>query len=165
MYYIDNDDIHEYRCYDDVTGETEYRKKGELSYEDLTGCHWRYDEDLSQQNWEDTMAEFVEAMIAKFPSLTRCDKWIEHDRHALLENKLFYIATADNEWSMAVMLIQKEHWCNNLDGLQKRHYQNYLDGILASLFEQFETIGTYAGAWTSGRISRSEILKGGVKSA
>lgn len=165
LFYIDNDDLHEYRCYDDVTGETEYRKQGELSYEDLTGCHWKYDEYLSQQNWEDAMADFVAAMKAKFPKFVTCDKWISNERHAILENNLFYIAVSDNEWSMAVMLIRKDHWCYDFSGLQKQHYQRYLDGIRDCLFEQFETLGIYGGAWTSGRISRSDFQKGGEQSA
>lgn len=165
LYYIDNDLIHEYRRHDPDTGETEYLKKGELSFEELTNGWWHFDEWLSQQNWEDAMDDFVDAMKEKFPRFICCDKWISNERHAILENNLFYIAVADNEWSMAVMLIQKDHWCYDYSGLQKRHYQSYLDGIRDCLFEQFDTLGTYGGAWTSGRISRKDFQRGGEQSA
>lgn len=165
MFYIDNDDLHEYRREDEGTDELESRLMGDLSYEELTSGDWKFDEWQSNLNWEDAKRNLIHALMAKFPSLRECNTWIEHDRFALLENNLFYIAAADNEWSMAVMLVQKEHWCYDYSGLQKQHYQRYLDGIRDALFEQFETLGTYGGAWTSGRISRKEILYGQVHTA
>lgn len=165
MYYIDNDYLHEYWRVDEETDQVENRLLGELSYEELTNGEWKYDYFGSQQNWEDTKRKLICSLMAKFPSFEETDEWLDDDRMALLENDLFYIATADNEWSQAVMLIQKEHWCFDYSGLQKRHYQRYLDGIRDSLFEQFETLGTYGGAWTSGRISRKEISDGEVRTA
>ena len=75
----------------------------------------------------------------------------------LLSNDLFYIVLEDNEWSIAVELIQKDDVSY---GLQKKHHQTYLDGIRDCLFEQVETLGIYGGAWTSGEITRPlvEIL-------
>ncbi len=165
LYYIDNDDLDEYRRVDEETDEVEHCLLGELSYEELTSGDWKFDEWKSQLNWEHAKRNLICSLMAKFPSLRECNTWIEHDRFALLENNLFYIAVADNQWSQAVMLVQKEHWCYDYSGLQKRHYQSYLDGIRDSLFEQFETIGTYSGAWTSGRISRKDFQSGGEKSA
>lgn len=49
---------------------------------------------------------------------------------AILESRLFYIAVEDNEWSMAIELLQKKDPCDNhLLGLQKRYYQRYLNGM------------------------------------
>lgn len=165
LYYIDNDHLHEYRRVDEAGEGAEFRLLGELSYEELSGGDWLFDEWQSHINWEDTKRNLTHALMAKFPSLHECNTWIEHDRFALLENNLFYIAVADNEWSQAVMLVQKDHWCYDYSGLQKRHYQSYLDGIRDCLFEQFDTLGTYGGAWTSGRISRADFQSGGEKSA
>ena len=165
LYYIDNDDLHEYRRVIEETDDVEHRLMGDLSYEELTSGDWEFDEWASYRNWEDAKRNLICSLMAKFPSLRECNTWIEHDRFALLENSLFYIAVADNEWSQAVMLIQKEHWCYDYSGLQKRHHQSYLDGIRDSLFEQFETLGIYGGPWTSGRIKRSDFQSGGEKSA
>lgn len=165
LYYIDSDHLHEYHRVDDESGEVEYRLMGDLSYEELTSGGWEFDYMQSHLNLEDAKVNLICSLMAKFPSLRECHTWIEHDRLALLENNLFYIAMADNEWSMAVMLVQKDHWCYDYSGLQKRHYQSYLDGIRDSLFEQFDTLGTYGGAWTSGRISRADFQSGGEKSA
>ena len=71
-----------------------------------------------------------------------------------MQNKLFYIAVEDNEWSLAVMLVQKTNYYSSVAAMQKRHYQFYLNSIRDFLFEQFETLYTYAGPWTSGKIQR-----------
>lgn len=165
LFYIDNDDLDEYCRVDEETDEVEHRLLGELSYEELTGGDWKFDEWQSRRNWEDAKLNLICALMAKFPSFTRCDKWIDREQYALLENNLFYVAVEDNQWSQAVLLIQKEDDYFDYSGLQKRHYQRYLDGIRDCLFEQFDTLGTYGGAWTSGRIKRSDFQGGGEKSA
>ena len=100
-----------------------------------------------------------------FPSFSRVqgDVWIrtgaygDYDRRVIMENSLFYIAVQDNQWSVAVELIQKEDpYDDHLSGLQARHYQRYLEGMKKCLLERLPSIGTYGGAWTSGRITREE---------
>ena len=118
------------------------------------------DYDMQRDDFKSSLYEFKDSFMEKYPSFSKCEKWISNQEKAVLENKLFYIAIEDNQWSMAIKLIQKEqdYYDNgNLNNLQKRHYQNYLDGIRDTLFEQFEELGTYGGAWTSGRIKKSEI--------
>ena len=118
------------------------------------------DYDMQRDDFESSLYEFKDSFMEKYPSFNSCEKWISNQEKAVLENKLFYIAIEDNQWSMAIKLIQKEqdyYADGNMYNLQKRHYQNYLDGIRDTLFEQFEELGTYGGAWTSGRIKKSEI--------
>ncbi len=122
-------------------------------WEDEDGNVVTNDYDFQRDQWEDALCEFVEDYQARFPSFSKCDKWISSEQRAVLENKLFYIATEDNECSMAVKLIQKEQG-GNIEAMQKRHYQTYLEGIKECLFNQFESLGTYSGAWTSGTIKR-----------
>lgn len=108
---------------------------------------------------------FISRFSERFPSFTRCEpnEWLRNGlygdltRRAILESKLFYITVEDNEWSLAVELIQKEDpYDNHLEGLQKRHFQTYLDGIRDTLFEQFETLSVRNGPWMSKQISRKE---------
>ena len=90
LFYIDNDDLHEYRREDEGTDELESRLMGDLSYEELASGDWKFDEWQSNLNWEDAKRNLIHALMAKFPSLRECNTWIEHDRFALLENNLFY---------------------------------------------------------------------------
>lgn len=74
-----------------------------------------------------------------------------------MESGLFYIAVQDNQWSVAVELIQKEDpYDDRLSGLQARHYQRYLDGMKKCLLDRLPSIGTRTGAWTSGLIKGEE---------
>lgn len=84
--------------------------------------------------------------------------WGPPSHRGILESKLFYIVVEDNEWSLAVELIQKEDsYDNHLSGLQGRHYLKYLEGMKKCLLERLPSIGIRKGAWISGTISREEV--------
>lgn len=166
LYYIDNEDFHVYRRADDLSDWPETRLMGELDYAELTGGEWLYDEEGTSCEEEDVLECFMADFRQAFPSFVRPAKevWLTEpgfggcSRLVLLESKLFYICLEDNEWSLAVELIQKEEpwgdvWMENL---QKRLYQKYLDGMRKALLNRLPGIGIRTGAWTSGRIKREE---------
>ena len=120
------------------------------------------DWECQREQFDDSMDIFKEDFIARFKSFTDCDEWISDTEKAILENSLFYIVIEDNDWSVAIKLIQKEpdyYYEGNLSNLQKRHFENYLNGMRDVLFNQFNELGTYGGPWTSGRINKSDFVK------
>lgn len=132
-------------------------------YEDENGELITEDYEMQRMLFEDSLFEFMYSFKRKFKSFSReiKDEWLDNNQKIILENKLFYIVIEDNQWSMAIKLIQKEqsyYSDGNIEGLQKRHYKNYLKGIRESLFEQFKEIHCYGGAWTSGKIKRDGEL-------
>lgn len=157
LYYIDRDDLNVW--YRETEDGCEELMQRELSCEDMTSGDWKFDQTGSQEEWDEAIESLIWKLHTKHPSFTECNRWLTNERKAVMQNKLFYVAVQDNEWSMAVMLIQKDSCYVSLNGMQKKHYQNYLNSIRDILFEQFETLGVYAGAWTSGRISRSDFQK------
>ena len=113
----------------------------------------------SEFEWEGSLEQFIGDFTKRFKSFSRCDEWISSSEKAVLENSLFYIVVEDNEWSIAIKLIQKEqgyHFSGNIENLQAKHYITYLNGLRDCLFKQFKELGTYGGPWTSGRIHRTE---------
>lgn len=113
--------------------------------------------DMQRKEWEYSLATFKNDFMKRFKSFSRCNKWLSNTERAVLENRLFYVAVEDSQWSMAIKLIQKEqdyYDKGNLVNLQAGKYQNYLDGMKDCLFEQFDTLGVYGGAWTSGTIKK-----------
>jgi len=109
---------------------------------------------------EGDMIEFANEFIEKHKSFTKINKYLKNDGRAILENNLFYIVLEDNEWSLAVKLIQKEQGYydrGNILNLQKKHYENYLKSIKEVLFMFFPELGTYSGAWSSGKIKKNEV--------
>ena len=122
--------------------------------------------DNSTGEEEDDILEcFMDSFGRMFPSFSRVhgDQWIRDgaygdvNRRVIMESKLFYVAVQDNEWSLAVELIQKEPpYDDHLGGLQARHYQRYLDGMKTCLLERLPSICIRTGPWTSERITREE---------
>lgn len=162
LYYIDNDDFHVYRREEpDSDEEFESRLLKDLSYPELTGGEWFFCEAETEDEKDDILECFIEGFTRMFPSFRRpepAELWLE-DARVILESKLFHIAVEDNEWSLAVKLLQKEEpYDDHLSGLQSRHHMKYLEGMKRCLLEVLPSIGTYVGAWTSGRITREELV-------
>lgn len=169
LYYIDKDLFTVYTK-DAPYSDDEYERSlaKDLSYEELTGGEWYEDEEGSDVEWGDIEEHLREAMTARFPSFRGFTappvKWMRSgpyglfSRRVLLENKLFCVCVEDNQWSVAIELIQKEEpwglpWMENLQG---RFYQAYMYALRDVLLERLPYIGTYAGAWTHGIITREE---------
>lgn len=161
LYYIDNDDIHVYRRDDPNDEEPETRLMRDLDYGELTGGEWYFDEVGTEVEQEDIEEFFMDAFTKMFPSFVpvKPGQWLDRERRVLLENGLFYICMEDNEWSMAVELIQKEEpwgepWMENL---QRRWYERYLEGMKRCLLDRLPSIGIYTGAWTSGVLKKEDL--------
>ena len=116
LYYIDNDHFHVYRRDEPGVEYPETQLMGDLSYDELTGIEWLYDEWGTAEEEDDILECFISSFVRMFPSFERpmLDKWLTEpgfggrSRRVILESKLFYIAVEDNEWSLAVELLQKE---------------------------------------------------------
>ena len=150
LWYVDRDYLDCYISkFENENGEYEEKMLGEMQYNEFEDFNYNYV--LSEIFFEEFVREFVDLMGKKFNSFTSTGK----NFGTIMENNLFEIQIEDNEWSYAVMLIQKENdWDDSLSGLQKRHYQNYLDGMKDILLYMFPEIGCYAGAWTHGVVKR-----------
>ena len=168
LFYIDNEDFHVYRRNDDLDDWPETRLMRDLDYAELTGDGWLFDEEGTANEEDDVLECFKDDFCRRFPSFQRTepDTWIRNGaygnlcRQVILENGLFYVCVEDNEWSLAVELIQKEEMWGDvwMENLQKQLYQKYLDGMKTSLLKRLPGIGTYKGAWTSGRITNPPVL-------
>jgi len=98
----------------------------------------------------------LKILLQKRTNFIICDRWHHRDTHVILENKIFEIAIEDNQWSFAVMLLQKE----DVDiSLHKIHFERYKNILRDVLFEQYPKLGVYGGAWTSGTINREDYVQ------
>ena len=93
---------------------------------------------------------------AWYPSFKKCEpSYWEDGARIIMENRLYRIAVEDNEWSLAVKLLQKGD--GELEGLQRGWFDKYMFAIRKSLLKYLPDIGTYTGPWTSGRITKEEF--------
>lgn len=166
LFYIDNDHIHVYRRDAPLGDEPETRLMESLSSADINTGAWLYDEYGTMEEEGDILECFMDSFGRMFPSFTRAgeDQWIKNGRYGdpcrrvIMESGLFYIAVEDNQWSLAIELIQKEApYDDHLSGLQGLHFRRYLDGMKTCLLERLPSIGIRTGAWTSGVIRREDL--------
>ena len=163
LFYIDNDDLRVYRRNDPYAKEEETSLQRDLSCEDLSGDEWLLDEIGSSYEEEDVLECFcaeLRKLCPSFQPAANSNVWLGNERRVILENELFYICVEDNEWSLAVELVQKDGYsdCESawMAGLQKRRYREYLDSMKKALLARLPSIGIRTGAWTSGTITREE---------
>ena len=159
VYYIDNDDLQVYRRNDPYAKEDETCLQRELSPTDIMGDAWLLDEIGSSYEEEDVLECFCAELRKLCPSFrpaANSNVWLCNERRVILENELFYICVEDNEWSLAVELVQREDDYGVLAGLQKRHYAHYLECMKKALLSRLPSIGIRSGAWTHGIITREE---------
>ena len=161
LYFIDRDYIDVYTAPSpDEEDCCLVKTLGDLSCAELQSGAWTFDKVAPDEAVYQVLEGFIEAFQKRFPSFERFeDETWKDDRRLLLENGLFIIALEDNEWALAMELLQKEDNYQNLEGLQSRQYQRYLEGMRDALLEQLPSIGTYEGPWTSGRLYRGETTK------
>lgn len=158
LYFIDRDYIEVYVKDDPKTGARDLRFLGGMTAEDLYGKEWLYDPEESQANLARILGDFMYDIHAWYPSFKRCEpsRW-KHEARIIMENQLYCIAVEDNEWSLAVKLLQKGD--GELEGLQRGWFDKYMFAIRKSLLKYLPDIGTYTGPWTSGRITKEEFAQ------
>lgn len=154
LFYVDNEFFQTYSRFDGE--ETCSLLLRDLSSDEL--LDWEYDEVESQFEFDYIRDTFIENMVKRFKSFYAPEKeyWINNTRKVILENKLFYIAIEDNEWSVAFELLQKEdeYGTGWITSLQRKNYMVYFDAMKDSLFECVPELGIYTGPWTSETITK-----------
>ena len=163
LFYIDNDDLRVYRRND----PTPKRRKPAYSATSVTKTFRAMNGFLMRSGAVTRKKTFSNASVpncgSSAPAFSLRPTRTSGSAMSVgssLENELFYICVEDNAWSLAVELVQKDSYsdCENawLSGLQRTKYKRYLECMKTALLTRLPEIGTYAGAWTSGRITREE---------
>lgn len=154
LWYIDRDFIDVYWSKD----TEEYKLMRDIGYDEFMNCE--YSQSESEYNYEDMLEIIKHRMMLKYDSFVAIDRWISDggsrcDRKAFLENRLFFIAIEDNEWSYAIELIQKGP--ESLEGLQKRLYQTYLDSLRDIILDVYGEVSYRNGPWLHGTIVKEDV--------
>ena len=149
LFYVHYNKINVYSKLDE-NGDIDYISESEHNYDDPDG--YEFDAELSRQFYRDFKKEFCDSFIKKCKSFSVYDEGACYDE-TLMRNNLFDIILSDNEQKVAVMLIQRAGKSTRLQG---ENYQDCLNAMRDSLLEQFESISTYAGTWTSSEITRAD---------
>lgn len=158
LFYIDRDYTAVYRNVNAADDDMDDRKLrywfGSDSPEEKG---WEHDECESVDEEDYDLRLFSDDFKNQFPEFSKTNKNVSKTRRAILESPLFYVAVEDNEWSIAVELIQKDT-VSDLDlNSQNALYRIYLNSMKKILLDLFPSIGIYTGSWTHGTLTKEEF--------
>lgn len=167
QYYIDNGDYHMYIRYDENLDEYIEARERDIDFNDASSTAWSFSPALTDDQFNQILEGFKTRFKEALPSFDDCpentylpDNAGRMNRHAIMENQLFYIALEDNEWSTAVEIIQKTgpYGDDSLVGLQAGHFDTVNRTLKECLLEEVPQIHTRNGAWMSGTIKREDVI-------
>lgn len=121
--------------------------------------YWLYSEEEDEDSdpyFDDITRdiELEEVMMKikeRFPSFVEVEKSVDSywGQVILLENELFDIGVADNEWSMAIWISERRDKDDSVLPLAMGHIENYKREIRRILLNYFGEISLRNGAWMS----------------
>lgn len=157
LYFVDNDYYVVYRENNPYSEEEDHRLLKDLDLKELQSDTWLFDDWGTNEELDDILSCFKDSFKAMFPEFEDSSAFISKDKTCLLESNLFYICMEDNEWSIAVELLQKDGDDAVFD-LQRESFAAYLNGIKKALLERLPSVGYYTGPWTHGTVMREDTL-------
>lgn len=118
--------------------------------EDEAG-EYEIDFDLMQED----ISEVMEAIKKRFPSFHDKNRFGDNywGERYMLENQLFWIGTADNQWSEAIFIKERDDLGDFHGALARRHFPRYCEAIKQILLEMFGTIYLRNGPWMSSKLT------------
>ena len=156
LFYIDYDYTAVYKNMAAPDGEPDRKLRFAFGTDSPEELGWEYDAGESVDEEDYDMRLFSDDFTNAHQEFSETNIWVSRSRRAILESALFYIAVEDNEWSFAVELLQKDVESEENEKAQMELYSAYLESMKIILLSLYPSIGTYAGAWTSGRITRED---------
>jgi len=133
-----------------------------IEYDSCIGeIGWVYDDMGSQLAWNDMVSIVVEALHMKYSSFAKVSKWRGKDIQVVLENERFQIAVADNEWSAAWLLLERDDIDDTAALSKRKRVPGYLEALKNVLLNYYGECCAQAkgpaGAWTHGETYTKEL--------
>lgn len=114
---------------------------------------YQFDETLTQARFDSFRKQFIKKMQDKFTSLKLHDATIK-GKHQLLINDMFIIAFEDNDWSVAVELLENPK-CKNPD-LRPNLFPNFKKGMRDILLDLVDEIHVRTGSWSTQPMTKAD---------
>ena len=106
-----------------------------------------YDEVLQDMDWNDWLVDISYRLTKKFPSFSECDKWLDREDHAIMENRFAYFGVSTYMGLVSLWLVEKdgdERDCGYGDtqaGLSK-HWTKQVKEKFEKEFSELKKLGT-----------------------
>lgn len=114
---------------------------------------YRFDDTLTQARFDSFKKQFIKKMQDKFKSLKPQDVTAKGKRH-LLMNDMFIIAFEDNDWSVAVELLENPKSKN--PNLRPNLFPNFKKGMRDILLDLVDEIHVRTGSWSTQKMTKAD---------
>ncbi len=114
---------------------------------------YQFDDTLTQARFDSFKKQFVKKMQDKFKSLKPHDLTLK-GKHQLLMNDMFIIAFEDNDWSVAVELLENPKSKN--PNLRPNLFPNFKKGMRDILLDLVDEIHVRTGSWSTQRVTKAD---------
>ena len=90
---------------------------------DTTASHdeqGQYDEEGMQFEWDNCIDNLRDSLTARYPSLSKCDRWLGREDHGILSNRHATVTVSEYCGLVAVCLVPTDepmagHWCEQIE--------------------------------------------------
>lgn len=108
----------------------------------------QHDEDMAQIDWDDFIINTKAEIRAKFPKFEECDKWLDREDHAILENRYAYFGVSEYCGLVSLWLVLKEditsYYSNaDLTGIAE-HWAKQVKPKFEKYFGNLRRVGTFS---------------------
>lgn len=114
---------------------------------------YKFDDTLTQARFDSFKKQFVKKMQDKFKSLKPHDITTK-GKHQLLMNDMFIIAFEDNDWSVAVELLENPKSKN--PNLRPNLFPNFQKGMRDILLDLVGEIHIRTGSWSTQKMTKAD---------
>lgn len=114
---------------------------------------YQFDETLTQARFDSFKKQFIKKMQDKFKSLKPQDLTAK-GKHQLLMNDMFIVAFEDNDWSVAVELLENPMSKN--PNLRPNLFPNFKKGMRDVLLDLVDEIHVRTGSWSTQRMTKTD---------
>ena len=163
LFYLDKENYSVY--YSPKSDCCYFENELDAEKEDIADCS-TYLESASLSEFDSLIAQVQDFITKKIKSFHPvCNGKADvlplyKDVSVFLENDLYQIGWADNQNSIAFLLLQRTDSFGELqNGLCKRHFETYSKVLRDALFEHTDSLGVYKGAWCSGYIHYTDYAE------
>jgi hypothetical protein len=108
-----------------------------IEYEDEEGTPYPF-------AWEDIVDDVVNTATHLWPSFTPCDKWLDREDHAILENSYAYIGMSEYCGLASVWLVPKEQCGYSDDHIINNLSKGFCNKIKNRFLDTFSTLNRVA---------------------
>lgn len=110
----------------------------------LIVCYQHYDSDSYDECWEFFIEDMRISLQDMFPKLESCDKWLDREDHAIMENDVAYVGVSEYMGLVAIWVAPKNDRNTGEENALAYGWASSIYKRFTERFGELEHIGTFS---------------------